>query len=202
MGFSTGIRPPALPFPLSKNQELSVSYTPCHMAIATDAWKGLVCRACKSVKLHSKAKGKACIPEAKYFTSASHLGCLRLVYALVPHDKAESKAALHDHAFQTGVKPQKPQQFVTAFALMSFLPGAFSKEMKSPYPRTPLQNRNHQDEGSAATQLPLRKEKRARTYVKPCVNAGKSEGLGKLLLTVFCPSKLRERFRRMAEEAE
>jgi len=87
------------------------------------------------------------------------LGCLRLVNALVLHDQAASNAALHDPALPTGVKPQEPQQFVTALALMSFLLSVSSKEIKSPCPRTPLQNRNHQDEGSSATQLPLRKQR-------------------------------------------
>lgn len=104
--------------------------------------------------------------------------------------QTRKKAALRDHALQTGVKPQETQQFVTALALMSFLLVASSKEMKSPYPKTPLQNRNHQDEGSSATQLPLRKEREKAEDLTPFVSTNKSQGLVTFLLSFCCPSKL------------
>lgn len=71
----------------------------------------------------------------------------------MPHGKAESKGVLHDRGLQTSVRPQEPQQLVTALALISFLLAASLKDMKSPYPRTPLQNRDGQDESSSTSQL-------------------------------------------------
>ena len=63
-----------------------------------------------------KAKNKSQKPNISRL-----FGMLQAGKYLVLHSKATQLCFPHDHTLQTGVKPQEPQQFVTALALMSFL---------------------------------------------------------------------------------